>query len=151
MDNNISEQTIPPVVKLISQVIQIGAPKFPTGVSIDFEFMCTHSNYYRDQIPNPDPEHDDDHQFVYGPWKIREFEKLKKYQIQLDSDQLESVLGDWKAGIIDYENWLIDIKHKADLHQIQMQYAARQSKVWWKRIFMSRDPIRRLSASGRSN
>lgn len=163
MVEEITEQVISPVVKLISQVIQVGAPAFPTGVSIDFQFQCTHSRYHRDELPAKGEE---DYDVQYGPWKIEEVEKLKKYQIQLKSDELESMLGQWKDGIVDYETWLLDLKHKAALHsevlkfeeksnadfaEIKASYVSRQGNVWWKRIFMSRDPIRRLNASGRSN
>jgi len=106
-----------PKVTMISHAYQVGAPKYPHGVHFEFEMEWVHNQWTTDE--------DGKSTFIV-------IDTMKKYSMVLKDEQLETLLNDWKAGCVNYEEWLLDLKHK---HEDWKKTQLEPKKSFWQKVF----------------
>ncbi len=117
-----------PIMTMVDHAYQVGAPKYPHGVTMEFEIEWKHNIWTK---------HDDE-SLTFVTEKMP-----KKYRLNIHDDELESLLNQWREGVVNYEEWLLDIKHKHEQFKVDFTYKNRRR--WWQ-IFKSRKAAPSVSA-----
>lgn len=102
------KQTIIPHMKLISSVIQVGAPKYPTGIAVHGGFKIEGTEWTRRKW------------YQGRGWNSKPVIIFKDFTLEFGDKDVEKFLNEWKAGVIDYEAWRaeMDEQHQRFVKQL---------------------------------
>lgn len=125
-----------PKMTMISQTFQIGAPGNPHGVTLQFEIEWVHNRWTKTEVPahfcacgNEVPKP--------GELSFEVIKTPKKYTLKLSASQFEDLADDWRAGVINYEEWLLDQKNRQKVFNINL---LKSQKSWVRKLL--RRPVR---------
>jgi len=138
----ITKQIEAPKLKMLSHVIQVGAPEYPYGLSMEFEIECEHNIWT------------DAGQVIHGKmfplWENEIKIQNKSYRMIMKESEVEEMFNLWRAGCVNYEEWLLDLKHKHE--DFKVEFAEKEAaKIWaarrrWWQIFKSRKQTVKINA-----
>lgn len=120
------EQLEPPKMTMIDHSFQVGAPAYPVGVAMEFEIEWIHNDWKQNDE---------------GELSHTAIKSLKKYVLKISDEQMEDILNQWKNGCVNYEEWLLELKHKHEEwkedfdHKMESFLMLEPKQTFWQKVF----------------
>jgi len=120
-----------PEMQMLSHTFQVGAPGNPNGISLNFEIKWVHNKWTISPPTQWTCECGRGHEHP-SEFAREVVETEKKYNLGITDTQIESLLDEWKSGVVDYEEWLLDLKTKKQVYDFNYE---KSRKSWVRKLF----------------